>query len=76
MEVRRRLAANMRRLRKERGLSQEALAHECGYDRTYVSQIERQVTTPSITAVAKIAEALGVSIGELVDGSAGHEAQT
>jgi DNA-binding XRE family transcriptional regulator len=36
-----RLAKNMRRLRAERGLSQEALAHECGINRTYLSGVER-----------------------------------
>jgi transcriptional regulator with XRE-family HTH domain len=35
------LARNMRRLRAERGLSQEALAHECGINRTYLSGVER-----------------------------------
>jgi transcriptional regulator with XRE-family HTH domain len=34
------LARNMRCLRAERGLSQEALAHECGINRTYLSGVE------------------------------------
>jgi hypothetical protein len=34
------LAKNMRRLSAERGLSQEALAHECGINRTYLSGVE------------------------------------
>ena len=34
------LATNMRRLRAARGLSQEALAHECGMNRTYLSAVE------------------------------------
>jgi hypothetical protein len=39
------LAKNMRRLRATRGLSQEALAHECGMGRTYLSGVERSERT-------------------------------
>ena len=67
MDVRRRLASNMKRLRKERGLSQEALAHAAGVDRTYISGIERLVRNPTIVAVDKIAVALEVSLGDLLD---------
>ena len=35
------LAKNMRRLRAAGGLSQEALAYECGINRTYLSGVER-----------------------------------
>ena len=54
------LAKNMRRLRAERGFSQEALAHECGINRTYLSSVERSERNVSIDNVARIAEALGV----------------
>ena len=48
MDVRKRLAVNMKRLRKERGWSQEALADEAGLDRTYISGIERVVKNPTV----------------------------
>ncbi|NIA28139.1 MAG: helix-turn-helix domain-containing protein [Desulfobulbaceae bacterium] len=67
MDIRRRLAQNMKRLRKTRGLSQEALAHEADLHRTYISGIERCVRNPTITVVAKIATTLDVSFGELLD---------
>jgi transcriptional regulator with XRE-family HTH domain len=51
MNVRQRLAVNMKRLRKERGWSQEALAAEAGLDSTYISAIERVVRNPAITVV-------------------------
>ena len=52
------LARNMRRLRAARGLSQEALAHECGINRTYLSSVERSERNVSIDNIARIAEGL------------------
>lgn len=67
MDVRQRLAVNMKRLRKERGWSQEALADEAGLDRTYISGIERVVKNPTITVVERVALALKCSLGTLLD---------
>ena len=67
MDVRERLAANMKRLRKERGWSQEVLADEAGLDRTYISGIERVVKNPTITVVERVAAALSCSLGDLLD---------
>lgn len=67
MDVRNRLAVNMKRLRKERDWSQEALADEAGLDRTYISGIERKVKNPTITVVERVARALGCSLGALLD---------
>lgn len=65
--MRKNLAVNMKRLRKERGWSQEALADEAGLDRTYVSGIERIVKNPTITVVQRVAEALECTMGALLD---------
>lgn len=67
MDVRERLADNVKRLRKARGWSQEALAGEAGLDRTYISGIERKVKNPTITVVERIATALQCGLGELLD---------
>ena len=67
MDVRQRLAVNMKRLRKERGWSQEALADEAGLDRTYISGIERIVKNPTVTVIERIASALGCRLGNLLD---------
>jgi len=67
MDVRHRLAGNMRRLRRERGWSQERLADEAGLDRTYISGIERVTRHPTITSVEKIVGALDTSFSELLD---------
>ena len=54
------LARNMRKLRAARGLSQEALAHESGMNRTYLSSVERAERNVSIDNIARIAKALAV----------------
>jgi len=60
------LAKNMRRLRAELGLSQEALAHECGLNRTYLSGIERSERNVSIDNIARIAKGLRVEAARLL----------
>lgn len=67
MDIRHRLAANLRALRNERGLSQEALAFEVGLHRTYVSDIERGARNPTILVVERLASALKVTPGRLLD---------
>ncbi|WP_208608642.1 helix-turn-helix domain-containing protein [Bradyrhizobium stylosanthis] len=56
----------MRRLRAARGLSQEALAHESGLNRTYLSGVERSERNVSIDNVARIANGLGVDPWKLL----------
>jgi transcriptional regulator with XRE-family HTH domain len=65
MEGRTILAKNMKRIRKERGISQEDLAHMAQIDRTYVSALERRLYAASIDVIDKIAEALSVRIDVL-----------
>ena len=67
MDVRTRLAANLKRLRKARDLSQEQFAFEAGIHRTYVSDLERGARNPTIEVVDKLAAFLGVKLGELLD---------
>ncbi len=65
-EARRRIADNIRKLRTERGLSQEGLAELADFHRTYVSQLERCVTNVSIDGLERLAMALGVDIRVLL----------
>lgn len=67
MDIRQRLARNLRLLRQEKGLSQEAFADEAGLHRTYISDLERGARNPTITVVDKLAIALNVSPGRLLD---------
>ncbi|HJW57939.1 MAG TPA: helix-turn-helix transcriptional regulator [Burkholderiaceae bacterium] len=62
-----RIAHNLRRLRKERALSQEQMAEAADFHRTYVSQLERCVTNISIDGLERLAHALEVDIRELLD---------
>ena len=66
MEIRQIFASNLRRLRRLRNLSQEALAHEAAIDRTYVSALERGLYSASIDTIAHLALALGVEPHELL----------
>lgn len=60
------LAANVVRLRKERGWSQEDLAFESGLHRTFIGHVERQIRNISLDNVEKIARTLGVPIHALL----------
>lgn len=65
-DVRQILATNMRLARIAAGISQEELAHRAGIDRTYVSGIERGKRNPTITVIARFAEALGTTTATLL----------
>lgn len=56
----------LRELRIKNGLTQEGLGFEAGVQRTYVSILELGQQQPSLTTILKLASALGVSAGELV----------
>jgi len=56
----------VRTLRVEKGWSQEALAHACDLDRTYVSAIERSVWNVSLANIERLATALDVEAWELL----------
>jgi transcriptional regulator with XRE-family HTH domain len=58
--------AMLRKLREERGLSQEQLAFETGVHRTFVSQLERGLKTPSLATLFKLAAALGIEPSKMI----------
>jgi len=57
----------VRKLRKNRGWSQEEFADECGLHRTYIGAIERGERNVSLNNIHAIAKALGISVKELFD---------
>ena len=66
MALRSVLARNLRVLRLERGMSQEALASKADLDRTYVSSIERSRYSATIDTLERLADALNVPAVDLL----------
>ena len=60
------LAYWIRRLRVDRGWSQEKLAFECELDRTYVSAVERSRWNVSLSNIERLARALETPIWKLL----------
>ncbi len=67
MSLREILARNLRRLRAERGLSQEELAHRAGVNRNYVGMIEREENAATVDTMEQLAAALDVDATDLID---------
>jgi transcriptional regulator with XRE-family HTH domain len=61
------VGANIRRLRKARGLSQETLAHDAGIAMRYLAGIERGEENPSLLVIVKVAQALYVAPATLLE---------
>jgi len=66
MDLREIFAANLRRIRHEKGLSQEELADLAGVNRTYISKIETALTFVGLEIIGKFAEVLGIEPAELL----------
>jgi transcriptional regulator with XRE-family HTH domain len=67
VDIQVRLGKNLRRLRDEKGWSQEDYADRAGIHRTYVSDIERGSRNPTVTMVEKLAKPFGIQPGRLLD---------
>lgn len=66
MDLRQVFAANLRRLRHERGISQETLAYEADVNRTYISKLEKGVSFAGLEIIGKFAAVLQVEPAELL----------
>lgn len=71
--IRATLAQNVRSYRKDHDLSQEELADLCELHRTYIGSVEREERNVSLSTLEVLAQALGVSVPELLTPRAEHE---
>jgi transcriptional regulator with XRE-family HTH domain len=65
-DLRNTVARNLRRLRTEKGWTQEELAFHAKVDRSYISQLETSAYSASVTMLGKLSKALGVDPGEFL----------
>jgi transcriptional regulator with XRE-family HTH domain len=66
------IGRSLREARRRRGLTLRAVADEAGVTESFLSQVERDIASPSIATLRRIAVALGTSIGTLLDGAGPH----
>ena len=66
MDLREAFARNLRRLRHERGLSQEDLAYTAGINRTYLSKLETGASYVGLEILGRLAAVLEVEAAELL----------
>ena len=66
MDLREIFATNLRRLRNERGLSQDDLAYEAEISRSYLSQLEKGKYYASLKIIGRLVDILAVEPGELL----------
>ena len=55
----------VRELREQAGHSQERLSNECGFDRTYISRVERGIINPTVSRLWRIADVLKTPLSQL-----------
>ena len=66
------IGRSLREARRRRGLTLRAVADEAGVTESFLSQVERDIASPSIATLRRIAVALGTSIGTLLDSAGPH----
>ena len=60
------LGKNLKRIRIKKGISQGEISRILKVDKSFVSNIENGKTNPTLSTIAKIAQAVSVSVGELM----------
>jgi transcriptional regulator with XRE-family HTH domain len=67
MTTHKRFVMRLKKLRTDRGMTQEALAKKAGISRTYLARLELGQQDPTLTTLKNLAKALKVTVGELVE---------
>jgi transcriptional regulator with XRE-family HTH domain len=62
-----RVGGNVKRIRNERGMTQQALADRAKIHRVYLAKIEGAVQAPSLEILDRLAKALKVKVGKLLE---------
>lgn len=75
MNIKKTFGTNLRKLRTEKGFSQEKFAELCGLHRTYISDIECFQRNVSLENIQKIAEALQIPAYLLLMEEEHHESE-
>ncbi len=65
-EYLKRIAANIKKIRKEKGIRQVDLAYSCGFEKQNMQRIESAKTSPTLKTLLRISEALEVDIRDLI----------
>lgn len=60
------LGQNMKRIRKDKQMTQGDICRKLGVDRAYISNVESGNKNPTLSTITKLAKALGVSVDELL----------
>jgi transcriptional regulator with XRE-family HTH domain len=60
------IGGELRKAREAVGLTQEELAFKAGVHRTYVSLLEREKKSPTLSMLFRLCQAMGISASELV----------
>ncbi len=60
------LGKNLKRIRTNKDISQGDIARALDVGRSFITNIENGKTNPTLATIAKIAKAIGVSVGELM----------
>lgn len=67
MATHKRFIMRLKQLRADRGITQEALAKKAGLSRVYVARLETGKQDPSLATLTKLAKALKLKVGELLE---------
>ena len=76
MKLRRIVAQNLRRLRQDRGLTQEEFADLAGLNRNYIGMVEREENAPTVDTLETLAKALKLDPAELLARSTSASGRT
>jgi transcriptional regulator with XRE-family HTH domain len=60
------LGDELRKARSAAGLTQEQLGFEAELDRTYISQLERNLKSPTVDVLFRLCDAMGIPASELI----------